>query len=116
MPSPHEPAICAAYAAFNARDVDAVLAFLTPDVVWANGMEGGFVHGHRAVREYWTWQWQQIDPRVEPLATTDLPDGRIDVEVRQVVKGLDGKLLSDRTVHHVYTVDGGKFARMEIAS
>jgi hypothetical protein len=29
-----------AYAAFNARDVDAALATMDPDVIWPNGMEG----------------------------------------------------------------------------
>jgi ketosteroid isomerase-like protein len=34
-----------AYQAFNARDIDAVLAVLHPNVVWANGMGGRYVHG-----------------------------------------------------------------------
>src|SRR5258705_9031085 len=42
------------YAAFNARDVDRVLAAMHPDVDWPNGMEGGYVHGRDAVRDYWT--------------------------------------------------------------
>jgi ketosteroid isomerase-like protein len=32
------------YAAFNARDIDAVLAVMHPDVDWPNGMDGGRVH------------------------------------------------------------------------
>src|SRR5258705_6728346 len=36
------------YASFNARDIDAVLARLAPDVDWPNGMEGGRVHGRDA--------------------------------------------------------------------
>jgi hypothetical protein len=34
------------YRAFNARDVDAVLAAMHEDVDWPNGWEGGHVHGH----------------------------------------------------------------------
>jgi hypothetical protein len=34
------------YDRFNARDMDAVLAALHPNVVSANGVEGGHVHGH----------------------------------------------------------------------
>src|SRR5215203_5116409 len=34
-----------AYAAFNARDIDAVLSMVHPDVAWPNGMEGGYVYG-----------------------------------------------------------------------
>ncbi len=32
------------YAAFNARDIDAVLAVMHPNVEWPNGMEGGSVY------------------------------------------------------------------------
>ena len=42
------------YDRFNARDIDGVLIALTDDVAWANGMDGGHVHGREAVREYWT--------------------------------------------------------------
>ena len=34
------------YDRFNARDIDGVLAAVADDVVWANGMDGGHVHGH----------------------------------------------------------------------
>ena len=43
-----------AYAAFNARKIDAALALMCSDVVWPNGMEGGVVLGHAGIREYWT--------------------------------------------------------------
>jgi hypothetical protein len=43
-----------AYAAFNARNIDAVLAAMHPDVDWPNGWEGGRVRGHPQVRDYWT--------------------------------------------------------------
>ena len=56
-----------AYAAFNVRDIDAVLAVMHADVDWPNGMEGGRVHGHHGVRDYWTRQWGMIDPHVEPM-------------------------------------------------
>jgi hypothetical protein len=115
MASAHEPTIRAAYAAFNARDIDAVLALLSNDVQWANGMEGGFVQGQDAVRDYWTGQWTQIDPHVEPVAIQDEPDGRVNVEVHQVVKDLQGAVLNDRTVHHIYTFSDGLVKRMEIA-
>lgn len=40
------------YDSFNARNIDGVLAVLAEDVAWANGMDGGHVHGRKAVREY----------------------------------------------------------------
>ena len=38
------------YDRFNARDIEAALATMHPDVIWANGLEGGHVHGHDGVR------------------------------------------------------------------
>jgi ketosteroid isomerase-like protein len=44
------------YAAFNARDVDAVLAAMTPDVDWPKTWGGGRAIGREQVREYWKRQ------------------------------------------------------------
>jgi ketosteroid isomerase-like protein len=59
-----------AYAAFNERRIEEALALMEPDVEWPNGMEGGTVHGHTGVRDYWTRQWGLIDPHVEPRQVT----------------------------------------------
>jgi ketosteroid isomerase-like protein len=104
----------AAYLFFNARDLDAALKTMHEDVEWPNGMEGGWVHGHAGVREYWTRQWGMIDPRVEPVEFETEPDGRIAVTVHQVVRELNGNLLMDRLVEHVYRVEDGLIRRMEI--
>jgi ketosteroid isomerase-like protein len=103
-----------AYAAFNARDIDAALSLMSADVKWPNGMEGGVVHGHSGVRDYWTRQWGVINPTVEPLNIKTEPDGRFNVEVRQIVKDLKGAILVDRTVHHVYQLRDGLISSMEI--
>jgi hypothetical protein len=103
-----------AYAAFNARDIDAVLALMRDDVAWPNGMEGGYVHGLDAVRAYWLRQWTMVDPRVEPVAFVREADGRVRVEVHQVVRDLGGALLVDQKVLHVYRFEGGRIADMEI--
>src|SRR3954451_1599143 len=92
------------YAAFNARDLDGVLARLADEVDWPNAWEGGRLHGPAAVRDYWARQWAAIDPRVEPLAVRRLDDGRLEVEVRQVVRSLEGDLLGEQTVLHRYTL------------
>ncbi len=113
--SEHEELLRRAYEAFNARDVDAVLALMHPDVDWPNGMEGGRVLGHAAVREYWTRQFEVIDSRVEPQAFTTDAEGRVVVDVHQVVRDTAGELLSDGRVEHVYTIRDGLVERMEIA-
>lgn len=109
-----EPVLRAAYAAFNARDVEGALALMDPDVIWPNGMEGGTVRGHAAVRAYWTRQWTVIDPSVEPHRFTATADGRVDVEVHQIVRDLHGAVLKDAVVHHLYTLDGDRIVSMEI--
>ena len=48
------------YDRFYAWDIDGVLTVLADDVAWANGMDGGHVHGREAVREYWTHQWTVV--------------------------------------------------------
>lgn len=103
-----------AYRAFNTRDIDAALATMHPDVAWPNGMEGGYVHGHRDVRDYWTRQWAIIDPRVEPLDFEVDGDGRIVVNVHQVVRDLAGQVKADRVVQHVYELRDELIVSMEI--
>jgi hypothetical protein len=103
------------YRAFNAREIDWLLAQMTDDVDWPNAWEGGRALGRAAVREYWTRQWATIDPRVEPERVLTLPDGRVQVHVRQIVRALDGDVLSDERVDHVYTLREGLIARMDVA-
>lgn len=103
-----------AYQAFNARDIDSVLALMHSDVDWPNGWEGGYEHGYEAVRTYWTRQWQQLDPYVLPTSFQLRSDGKIEVVVHQVIKDLAGQILSDDQVRHIYTLKGGKIARMDI--
>ncbi|HUN82827.1 MAG TPA: nuclear transport factor 2 family protein [Terracidiphilus sp.] len=103
-----------AYRDFNARNIDAVLAAMHPDVEWANGMEGGHVHGTDAVRAYWTRQWAALDPHVEPMRIDPDEQGRWVVEVHQVVRDLAGKLLADKIVHHAYRIRNGFIERMDI--
>ena len=104
----------ALYRAFNARDVDTVLSALDPDVDWPNGMDGGRVHGHGAVRDYWTRQWTMIDPTVQPVGFDVDDDGRIVVDVHQVVRDRAGAVVADQRVQHVYELRDALVTRMEI--
>ncbi len=99
---------------FNARDMDAVLAAMHEDVVWANGMEGGHVQGRDGVRSYWTRQWGMIDPHVEPVAFSHGDEGQIVVEVHQVVRDLKGDLLADKMAGHLFRIEDGLIRRFDI--
>ncbi|HEX4002818.1 MAG TPA: nuclear transport factor 2 family protein [Candidatus Acidoferrales bacterium] len=103
-----------AYSAFNKRDVDGALALMTPDVRWPKASEGGQVVGKEEIRAYWTRQWAEFDPHVEPLAITEEGDGRTRVRVHQLVKSLEGDVLSDSEVLHLFTINDGLIAAMAL--
>ena len=101
------------YAAFNARDIDRCLAGMQSDVIWANGMDVGYVYGHEAVREYWTRQWKQVNPKVHPQNFSTQAD-KVTVDVHQIVHAMDGSLLLDRMVQHIFTLRDGLIQRFDI--
>ena len=116
---PDQPALLiellrAAYAAFNARDIDAALALMTPDVAWPKAFKGGSALGHEGVRAYWTEQWSEINPHVEPVTFHPEESGRILVEVHQVVRDLAGAILADEYVGHRFTIVQGLIQAMEV--
>ena len=65
--SPEIEVLRAAYSAFNARDIDSAVALMASDVTWPKAFKGGFVRGPEEIRAYWTEQWSEINPRVEPV-------------------------------------------------
>jgi hypothetical protein len=107
--------LTAAYRDFNARNIEAVISRMHPEVEWANGMEGGHVHGKDQVRNYWTRQFLTLNPHVEPVRIEPNPHGHWVVEVHQVVHDSAGNLLLDTTVYHTYQFSDGLIARMDIA-
>jgi hypothetical protein len=117
---PHPPSkteielLRSAYAAFNARHIDAALAGMATDVAWPRAFKGGFVEGQRAVGAYWTEQWSEIDPRVEPEAFHREETGHILVKVHQVVRDLAGTVLADEYVGHRFTLAHGLIQKMEV--
>jgi hypothetical protein len=103
-----------AYSAFNKRDIDGALALMTEDVSWPKASEGGKVVGKDEIRAYWTRQWGEFDPHVEPLAITEEDGGSTRVRVHQLVKSLEGDVLSDSEVLHVFTVRRGLISAMDL--
>ena len=102
------------YNEFNARNLDAVLAMMSADVDWPNGWEGGRIYGHQGVRDYWLRQWAAIDPHVEPVGFETDDAGRAVVKVHQVVYDLEGNLISEGMVEHIYQIERGLIKRMDI--
>lgn len=103
-----------AYAAFNSRDIDTALSTFHPNVEWPKAFEGGYVSGYDEIREYWTRQWTEISPTVEPLGFKEREDGTLEVMVHQIVTDLEGNLIFDGIVKHVYTIQDNALRKMSI--
>jgi ketosteroid isomerase-like protein len=115
VPLEVEAVLRSAYRAFNERDVEGAVALMHPEVDWPNAWEGGRVVGHAAVRDYWARQFQVISSRVEPEGFHAEPDGRVTVDVHQVVhEAAGGALLSDARVRHSYRLEDGLVTRMDV--
>lgn len=106
--------IAQAYSAFNHRNIDGALALMSENVSWPKASEGGRVVGKEEVRSYWTRQWTQFDPHVEPLEVIDQEGGITYVKVHQLVKSLSGDVVSDSEVWHIYTIANGLIQRMDL--
>jgi hypothetical protein len=106
--------IAEAYSAFNQRNIDAALALMSESVSWPKASEGGRVVGKEEIRAYWSRQWKEFDPQVEPIEVIDRGAGKIDVRVHQLVKNLGGDVLSDSEVWHSYTTANGLIERMDL--
>jgi hypothetical protein len=102
------------YVAFNARDVDAALSAMQPNVCWPNGWEGGYVNGQGAVKEYWYRQWAAINSTATPKSFEILPDGRVKAHVQTCAWDHGGNLVFDQAVDHIYSFDGELIQSMEI--
>ncbi|MGH3703099.1 MAG: nuclear transport factor 2 family protein [Agromyces sp.] len=102
------------YEAFNARDIDRVLAAMTADVEWPNGWEGGRLEGRESVRDYWVRQWAEVRLFLTPVEYRELGDGRMEVAVRQVARDPGGSVLAREAVRHVYEFDRGLVRRMHV--
>src|SRR3984893_7407181 len=106
--------IAKVYSAFNQRDIDGALALMSENVSWPKASEVGRVVGKEEIRAYWTRQWNQFDPHVEPVEVIDREGSKTDVRVHQIVKTLSGDILSDTYVWHVYTIANGLIERMDL--
>ncbi|MGB6688349.1 MAG: nuclear transport factor 2 family protein [Terracidiphilus sp.] len=106
--------IARAYAAFNQRDIDGALALMSENVSWPKASEGGRVVGREEIRACWTRHRDEFDPHVEPIEVIDNEQGKTDVKVHQLVKNLNGDVLSDSEVWHVYTISNGLIDRMDL--
>jgi hypothetical protein len=114
MANQSENTIRKAYAAFNERNIDKTLSTMQPDVQWSKAWEGGYISEHNEIMHYWTRQWTEINPKVEPICFSERENGSLEVTVHQIVKDLQGNLMFDGIVKHVYTFQDGLIKTMDI--
>lgn len=112
--SEHQEFLQNLYDAFNRREIETLISLMRPDVKWANGLEGGFVYGRDAVREYWTSQFKEIRAELETLKFETDAQNRNVVTVHQTIKDLAGNVLADVTVHQIFTIENGLISVYEI--
>lgn len=101
-----------AYTAYNTQDVESLLALLDDDVDWPDGPRR--LHGKPAVRAYWTEQWTRTRTHDEPVSFERRPDGRVAVRVDQVVRTLDGAVVSTASFRHHHRIRHSRIVRMDI--
>jgi len=114
MAMEYQDLIKKAYSAFNERNIDKALSTMQPNVQWSKAWEGGYISGHDEIKQYWTRQWKEINPNVEPVGFNERQNGSLEVEVHQQVKDLQGNLMFDGTVKHIYTFEDGLVKTMDI--
>ena len=114
MTNQFENTIKKAYNAFNERNIDDALSTMQPNVQWSKAWEGGYISGHDEIKHYWTRQWTEINPHVEPVGFNERETGRLEVKVQQIVKDLHGNLMFDGFVKHIYTCEYGLIKTMDI--
>ncbi|OXE99987.1 SnoaL-like protein [Flavobacterium araucananum] len=103
-----------AYTAFNERNIDNALSTMQPDVQWSKAWEGGYISGHKEIKEYWTRQWTEINPKVEPVGFNERENGSLEVSVYQNVKDLQDNIVFDGIVKHIYSFENGLIKTMDI--
>src|ERR1019366_7085496 len=102
------------YAAFNPETSTRCSPWWPRTSIGPTPGSGGRLHGREAVSDYRTRQSSEIDPTAEPVQITAGPDGRITVEVRQLVRSRVGETLSEGRVRHVYILRDGLVSRMDV--
>lgn len=112
-PAGRQVLLLRAYLAYNAQDLDRLVAFVSDDVDWPDD-QGSRLHGTQALVAYWTEQWARVRVHDQPVALRQLDDGRIAAHVSQVVRSLDGAVLSTGEFTHLHRFDGDRIARLDI--
>jgi len=109
----HRELLVQAYAAYNSQNVEALVALVSDDVDWPDD-DAGRLHGKDEVRAYWTEQWARRRTHDEPVGFSERNDGRTAVHVSQVVRSLDGSVISKGQFLHLHRIEGDRVVRLDV--
>lgn len=84
------------------------------NVKWSKAWKGGYIIRHDEIKEYWTRQWTEINSNVQPVGFAQRENRSLEVKVHQNVKALQGSLVFDGMVKHIYTFQDGLIKTMDI--
>ena len=111
VPADRRDLLLQAYAAYNAQDVEGLLALVSDDVDWPDGT--GRLHGKQEVRAYRTSSWARTRTHDEPVGFTEMDDGRTAVHISQIVRSLEGSVISRGHFQHTHRIEGDLISRMD---
>jgi hypothetical protein len=66
------------------------------------------------LREHWREQFREADPRIEVTGISESSDGRVEAQVRQIVRKPDGNGVSEDWLVHVFTIADDRIRRMDV--
>ena len=102
------------YKAIDAKDVDAILAMLHPEVDFPDQLnDDRRLRGHAAVRAYYEKAFSIIAGESTPTAFHPRPDGTLEVRVHHHVTSIDGALWHDGPVDYSFGFRDGLIARLD---
>jgi ketosteroid isomerase-like protein len=102
------------YKALDAKDVDALMALVHPDVDFQAQLEGDDrLHGAAAVRNYYVRVLGLVIVESTPTAFHARPDGRMEVRTHHHVTSLDGALWHDGLVDYSFDFRDGLISRFD---
>jgi len=112
VPSSEQDLLSRAFSAYNAQDADGLLALISDDVDWPDG--SARLRGKAALYAYWADQWTRTGTHDQPIDFRRRPDGRVAVRLIQVVRSLDGSLMSRGPYQYVFRMKGSLIIGLDI--
>ncbi len=99
-----------AFDAYNRRDSADLLTLLTDDVRWPGNCVT--LQGKAQVQHYLEDQWVETVTFDEVLAVEEQTDGYVVAFLDQVVRSLDGKIISTAKLKYGFVVEHRKIAEL----